>query len=232
MSYIPAFGNSCSLTYQMGDEDGDDFLAEVIEFGDGTQYTIKAESQGKPAEVSHSMAVTQVDDVLVTKEERFSEDFDRSWPRDQGSTAPPFVGSASRSPRHSPLEILPRPAEGRALFNERLNRLEPTKSAKVLESRDSPLPPQTSSLTLRPSVNGYNKGQAAFNNDHQFHGRDPPPHTNPHILQKSINYKMPSPRPSQHASCRANQVASLLSPKDATSPLSSLPSQARSRSGS
>ena len=90
MSYNPAFGNSCSLTYQIGDEDGDDFLAEVIEFGVSTQYTIKAESQGKPAEVSHLMVVAQADDVLVTKEECFSEDFNCSWPT-SGNTAQELI---------------------------------------------------------------------------------------------------------------------------------------------
>src|SRR5260370_42184652 len=77
------FGDFCSLTFQMGAEDGDDFLAEVIEFGDGTQYTIKAESQGQPPDATHSMTVTQADDVPVTNAERFSEDFDPSCPRAQ-----------------------------------------------------------------------------------------------------------------------------------------------------
>ena len=215
----------------MGDEDGDDFLAEVIEFGDGTQYTIKAESQAQPADVPRSTAVTQRDDIPVTKEERFSEDFDRSWPRDQGPTPTSFGGPVPRSPRHPPLEILPRPAEARALFNERSNRFEPTKTPRASESRETPPPSQMPSLVHRPSVNGYGKGQVVSNNDHQFHGRDPPPHTNPHVLPKTVSHKVLSTRPPQSPTSKASQATSLLS-KDATSSLSSFPSQAPSRRGS
>lgn len=116
-------------------EDDDNFLENVIEFGDGRQYTIaptevdrlpstQADSTAPPASerISH--------DAMV-KEDRFVDDFDRSWPRSKFSTTvssrdfssrssrQPSVSPASSQPSHSPLQ------DPRTLFNERSNRLEP-----------------------------------------------------------------------------------------------------------
>ena len=112
--------------------DDDDFLGGVIEFGDGRQY--KIESNDLPQEtslLSHSMAEGDLKDspVSISKEDRFVDDFDRSWPRSRNSPAevardfPP-----SASPKISP--DISHPAQtlqdsSRVLFNERSNRLEP-----------------------------------------------------------------------------------------------------------
>ena len=111
--------------------DDDDFLAGVIEFGDGRQY--KIESNDLPQEtslLSHSMAEGDLKDspVSISKEERFVDDFDRSWPRSRNSPseiARDFPPSAS--PRTSPDISHPAhtPQDSRVLFNERSNRLEP-----------------------------------------------------------------------------------------------------------
>jgi serine/arginine repetitive matrix protein 2 len=112
--------------------DDDDFLGGVIEFGDGRQY--KIESNDLPQEtglLSQSIAEGDLKDspVSISKEDRFVDDFDRSWPRSRNSPAevardfPP-----SASPRISP--DISHPAQtlqdsSRVLFNERSNRLEP-----------------------------------------------------------------------------------------------------------
>ena len=112
--------------------DDDDFLGGVIEFGDGRQY--KIESNDLPQEsglLSQSIAEGDLKDspVSISKEDRFVDDFDRSWPRSRNSPAevardfPP-----SASPRTSP--DISHPAQSpqdssRVLFNERSNRLEP-----------------------------------------------------------------------------------------------------------
>jgi serine/arginine repetitive matrix protein 2 len=114
--------------------DDDDFLGGVIEFGDGRQY--KIESNDLPQEtssslLSHSMAEGDLKDssLSISKEDRFVDDFDRSWPRSRNSPAevardfPP-----SASPNASP-DVLhstqPLQDSSRVLFNERSNRLEP-----------------------------------------------------------------------------------------------------------
>ena len=112
--------------------DDDDFLGGVIEFGDGRQY--KIESNDLPQEtglLSQSMVEGDLKDspVSISKEDRFVDDFDRSWPRSRNSPAevardfPP-----SASPRISPDISHPTQTpqdSSRVLFNERSNRLEP-----------------------------------------------------------------------------------------------------------
>ena len=114
--------------------DDDDFLGGVIEFGDGRQY--KIESNDLPQEtssslLSHSMAEGDLKDspLSISKEDRFVDDFDRSWPRSRNS--PAEVASdfpLSASPKFSPDILHPTqtlPDSSRVLFNERSNRLEP-----------------------------------------------------------------------------------------------------------
>ncbi|KAI5829426.1 hypothetical protein K523DRAFT_274556 [Schizophyllum commune Tattone D] len=87
------------------EEGDDDFLGGVIEFGDGRQY--KVDTASEKAAVAGLPA--------VSKEERFADDFDRSWPRSAtGSVASP-PAPTPQSPTDS----------SRVLFNERSNRLEP-----------------------------------------------------------------------------------------------------------
>ncbi|KAJ7130001.1 hypothetical protein C8R43DRAFT_1025387 [Mycena crocata] len=155
------------------EEDDDNFLDGVIEFGDGRQY--KIESADLPADTfsatlansesassvqlpprDASRAEPKVDEaqpssnVPVSKEERFADDFDRSWPRSRASpststrdlpggvsaslsthsassaTAPspisPTVSLAHGGPLHSPQDSS---ASRTLLFNERSNKLEP-----------------------------------------------------------------------------------------------------------
>jgi len=114
--------------------DDDDFLGGVIEFGDGRQY--KIESNDVPQEtssslLSHSMVEGDLKDspLSITKEDRFIDDFDRSWPRSRNSPAEvardfPPAASPNISPDIShPAQALQ--DSSRVLFNERSNRLEP-----------------------------------------------------------------------------------------------------------
>ncbi|KAF5356280.1 hypothetical protein D9756_004224 [Leucocoprinus leucothites] len=102
------------------EEDNDDFLGGVIEFGDGRQYKVEAtEPSGSPPP-DHAR--------LVSKEERFVDDFDRSWPKSKPSPTSSSREFSAPSPvlsnRATSLQSgqdHPHPH----LFNERLNRLEP-----------------------------------------------------------------------------------------------------------
>ncbi|BGP37370.1 hypothetical protein JCM10449v2_001276 [Rhodotorula kratochvilovae] len=95
--------------------DDDDFLDTTIEFADGTQYkldtappTPAAEEELRepgPRELALRERPLAPGEVVVPprREERFRDDYDRSWPR--------------RPSGHG--------GEGRTLFNERLGKLEP-----------------------------------------------------------------------------------------------------------
>ena len=123
------------------EEDDDNFLDGVIEFGDGRQYKIES-SESQQTGLSKEAPSKSGDSTYgpVAKEERFVDDFDRSWPksrtspasvsRDVGSTTSashsvtptnvsPVVSHAAHSPQDS----------SRVLFNERSNRLEPYSQA-------------------------------------------------------------------------------------------------------
>ncbi|KAI0935969.1 hypothetical protein AcV5_004235 [Taiwanofungus camphoratus] len=130
------------------EEDDDNFLGGVIEFGDGRQYKIQPadlpRQSSPPRELPDLATDGEVDsmkqsetlslvDQPVSKEERFADDFDRSWPRsrimtgfshqqrEQFSNGP--ASAASSQSMHSPQEA------SRVLFNERSNRLEPYSSS-------------------------------------------------------------------------------------------------------
>lgn len=124
------------------EEDDDNFLDNVIEFGDGRQYKVAPTAtagQPPPASttttpVGEEISVSTTDHVStepVSKEERFADDFDRSWPRNRQSPSVLQRDLPSRSSQH--ISVSPTPshpghssAEGsRVLFNERSNRLEP-----------------------------------------------------------------------------------------------------------
>src|SRR6202035_1760784 len=76
------------------EEDDDNFLDGVIEFGDGRQYTVQpAPVPSRSRSTSRSRSrhreggraspggrLGGVPNVPVSKEERFQDDFDRSWP--------------------------------------------------------------------------------------------------------------------------------------------------------
>ncbi|KZP00906.1 hypothetical protein CALVIDRAFT_217135 [Calocera viscosa TUFC12733] len=109
--------------------------------------------------------------IPVTRENRFSDDFDRSWPRTAPLPPPPDLSRSG--PQTSPTTD-----SARALFNERSNRLEPWGRAA---------PPHQQPGRRRESFDEHRGG---------FPGRDAPPHTNVHVLQKeSRNAPFPPREP-------------------------------------
>lgn len=114
--------------FQM-EEDDDNFLGGVIEFGDGRQYQVSTESAQQVPPPQDAKASSGLTDQPVSKEERFAEDFDRSWPRSQPIQHPPPSQQREQRPERlptSPSTSAHSPQEGsRVLFNERSNRLEP-----------------------------------------------------------------------------------------------------------
>jgi len=151
------------------EEDDDNFLAEVIDFGDGRQYTVQHTSDDsrtvpteRPSEVDGDQCTNPADapSPPVRKEDRFRDDFDRSWPPSKPRLLP--VPSDTGPNGQSPLSPN---GPSKALFNERSNRLEPYSGRQSSHSgrrgnRDtqSPVEPRG--------------------------GRDLPPHT-PHLLQRN-----------------------------------------------
>ncbi|KAJ7357036.1 hypothetical protein DFH08DRAFT_771393 [Mycena albidolilacea] len=133
------------------DADDDNFLDGVIEFGDGRQYKIESADLPDPplaaAESSSSVPSrsgsrldreeTQQLNVPVSKEERFADDFDRSWPRSRASPSVstrdlpggPALSNQSTNAAPSPVSPTVSMASDSAsralLFNERSNKLEP-----------------------------------------------------------------------------------------------------------
>ncbi len=125
------------------DNDDNDFLGDVVQFGDGTQYSVPptATSEFPPDVVTTedgpagTAREKQPDggplDDVPPRGDRFQDDFDRSWPR-----GPPPI--ATNSPKPSAREVSSPAAShastlhserdrdrDRALFNEKSNRLEP-----------------------------------------------------------------------------------------------------------
>ncbi|THH19734.1 hypothetical protein EW146_g1504 [Bondarzewia mesenterica] len=162
------------------EEDNDDFLGGVIEFGDGRQYKIQpadtspatspsrdlppsaessGEKLGEPTDHTHPP---------VKKEDRFADDFDRSWPR---SRTLPSPGRSRGAPSHVPPSSTSSqsPQEpSRVLFNERSNRLEPYSyshsrhaNTGLGESRNSrDVPPHHNMRLLEKS--GFERSRQSF----------------------------------------------------------------------
>ena len=137
------------------EEDNDDFLEGVIEFGDGRQYQIQpvdnlqSTEDSSPAavptpEASGPIAHSPSAATRMNKEDRFSEDFDRSWPRSAAlsSNIRPRIGPSAAASTSSNSSLSPQEAS-RVLFNERSNRLEPWSSNNRIP------PPGTLSVRLR-----------------------------------------------------------------------------------
>lgn len=143
----------------MGDEDND-FLDDTIEFGDGTQYKIETEVHLPPSnEISRPsdelaephpsdfatreapLAPGEVSAEPTSREERFKDDFDRTW-----STKPAAT------------------TDSKNLFNDRLGKLEPYAGRKgtpgtiLSQPTDSTAPPPSTTTSTshfghrRPSV--------------------------------------------------------------------------------
>ncbi|KAF9270486.1 hypothetical protein L218DRAFT_36721 [Marasmius fiardii PR-910] len=122
------------------EEDDDNFLGGVIEFGDGRQYKIDTNhTQSPPDEESFGPTTTdfraekedtsiEISNEPVSKEERFVDDFDRSWPRTVSLPTSGTSTSEGSAARLSPL--VTQSESSKVLFNERSNRLEPYSNAR------------------------------------------------------------------------------------------------------
>jgi serine/arginine repetitive matrix protein 2 len=120
------------------EEDNDDYLGGVIEFGDGRQYQIQqpvdvpqtTQDSSVPApETSSQGPQPPSAPAGINKEDRFSDDYDRSWPRSAAlsSNIRPRVGPPAGASTSSNSSMSPQEAS-RVLFNERSNRREPWSS--------------------------------------------------------------------------------------------------------
>ncbi|KZT19377.1 hypothetical protein NEOLEDRAFT_1183420 [Neolentinus lepideus HHB14362 ss-1] len=125
------------------EEDDENFLGGVIDFGDGRQYKIQpsdasavvsgAQQPPKPSVPDEERRIEAEVIVPVSKKERFIDDFDRSWPRSRPTLSSNQSDiSTSSQPLRSPLE------SSRVLFNERSNRLEPYSGPHQVQRHGSP----------------------------------------------------------------------------------------------
>ncbi|KAJ3553425.1 hypothetical protein NM688_g3621 [Phlebia brevispora] len=154
------------------EDEGDDsnFLDEVIEFDDGRQYTIPHQAEQNPDGILTTEERKEAEDQPVSKEERFADDFDRSWPRSRTSGPPVPRGQPHLSPSTTSSMSMHSPQDSsRVLFNERSNRLEPYASHS--QSRFSG-PPKDSYISRRGSRSEYVSSPTELRG-----GRDAPPHT-------------------------------------------------------
>jgi len=150
------------------EEDDDNFLAEVIDFGDGRQYTVqhttddpRTDPTERPLEAGgdQSAGPTDAPSPPMRKEDRFRDDFDRSWPPSKPHLSP--VPSDTGPNGQSPLSPN---GSSKALFNDRSNKLEP--------------------YSGRQSSHHGRRGNRDTQSPIEPRGsRDLPPHT-PHLLQK------------------------------------------------
>lgn len=130
----------------------------MIDFGDGQTYTITAvQSQ----QVPRSQEIDSAPAVPVSKEERFAEDFDRSWPP---RGPPAMIGQGSR-----------------AIYNDRSNRFEAHADKLANQAPPPPRPQQILSRQGhgdRAVDRGYPPRQSdrLVQPDDFDHSRQPPPH--------------------------------------------------------
>ncbi|EGG07940.1 uncharacterized protein MELLADRAFT_105444 [Melampsora larici-populina 98AG31] len=107
-------------------EDEDDMFGEVVEFGDGTQYKVTevaAAASDINKQSSTDTKPTPNPSQSLKKEDRFTEDYDRSSQLMEGTEhLPPFLRGR---------------AELKSLFNDRLGKFEPY-SAKTLDKVKDP----------------------------------------------------------------------------------------------
>ncbi|KAI0724289.1 hypothetical protein C8T65DRAFT_626036 [Cerioporus squamosus] len=196
------------------EEDDDNFLGGVIEFGDGRQYQVQSSDAARhsspsrdPSKLSSlgdvdSSARIGTMDKPVSKEERFADDFDRSWPRSRPgvNTQPTHVAGGTPSPTSTSVQS---PQESsRVLFNERSNRLEPYSHQRY------PGPGAAQQYTRRSSRSDYSTSPTEGR-------RDAPPHTQVHgvqLLQKGSNGA--SPHAESPTFSRAPSDHSPISPSD------------------
>ncbi|KAG6837034.1 hypothetical protein H0H93_015897 [Arthromyces matolae] len=188
------------------EEDDDNFLDSVIEFGDGRQYKIEstfagtssiANGDSPAAEVgatnlsNASLSKEEASHITVSKEERFADDFDRSWPRSSSSPATRDLSLPSGHAGVSHLQLASslRPQQevhsesARVLFNERSNRLEPYSSG-----------PRSTSAQRKGSWRDSSQSPTDLRAVREI---PPSPHTNNiQLLQKSRETTYRNRRPS------------------------------------
>ncbi|KAJ3871489.1 hypothetical protein F5051DRAFT_433823 [Lentinula edodes] len=123
------------------EEDDNNFLDGVIEFGDGRQYKADTNNgptpSASPPQVStrEPTTLSQEHPEPVRKEDRLADNFDRSWPRTKdmstptsdfahlpASRAPHNISPSTSQSAHPPVEA----------SNKRSNRLEPYNNSREL----------------------------------------------------------------------------------------------------
>ncbi|CAE6525962.1 unnamed protein product [Rhizoctonia solani] len=141
------------------EDESNDFLGEVIDFGDGKTYAVAhEESDATP---------------IANNGSRLGNDYDRSWPKSRPLQPESEGAHASRLPQHG---LPPRQPGDRHLFNERSNRLEPAKA-----------PPSTGGSAFHQHAPPYahlpprsaprrNSTLSSSDRPKLGHGREPPPH--------------------------------------------------------
>ncbi|KAH9937451.1 uncharacterized protein B0H18DRAFT_970690 [Fomitopsis serialis] len=188
------------------EEDDDNFLDGVIEFGDGRQYKIEATEVSKQPLSSKDAPGSAGGDEdpgppAESQGGEICDDFDRSWPRTRLTTN--FTNGqrehfANAAPSSASSQSVHSPSESKVLFNERSNRLEPYSSSHP-PHRPGPGPgpgAQTSYFVRRGS-----RSDQVVSPTESRGGRDMPPHVhsqNVQLLQKgpsSIDRRHDGPRP-------------------------------------
>ncbi|KAG7099488.1 hypothetical protein E1B28_001335 [Marasmius oreades] len=170
------------------EEDDDNFLDGVIEFGDGRQYNVDTNHTHTPPSEELTPPTTsvlgveredrsvEISNEPVSKEERFVDDFDRSWPRTGLSSS----SAATTSETFTRLPALTTQSEfSKVLFNERSNRLEPYSNTRPSQfkrvhqpdqSTTEPHVPRTSSAHTS-GIQGVQVLQKLSGSDGYIHGR-------------------------------------------------------------
>ena len=206
------------------DDEDDNFLDDVVEFGDGTQYTVAHNDE--PAD--------------APEEPPSTHDYDRSWPQKSGGPVPPHQMQSQRlpppAPRHSfqhstspiadshlhgrgpsssHLPTKPRAGEdpSRVLFNERTSRFEtpgPGRGPPTGPAGGSGMAGPGGMQRRRPSNDRPPPGRGSLGFD-----RPPPPHVElqrhlpPHLEGRqgpppsqssaAVHIPQPAPPPSRPA---------------------------------
>ncbi|KAG8934509.1 hypothetical protein FRC01_002241 [Tulasnella sp. 417] len=192
------------------DEGDDNYLGEVVEFGDGTQYSVPptATAETHPstglqdATLPTSLKLPSElgeNDAPIRKEDRFPDDFDRSWPKGRGSShgadPPSMHPREPPSPAHSHSTLHSEHGDrgNRVLFNERSNRMEP---AWGRGERDGP--PGRGGRFPNRERQPFNRDRWAGGNEHQSqapNGRPPRNDRNPNYGGNRRTDMPPPPPP-------------------------------------
>ncbi|KAL0579796.1 hypothetical protein V5O48_002207 [Marasmius crinis-equi] len=203
------------------EEDDDNFLGGVIEFGDGRQYKVDSnQTQLPPAEDQSARTAlphdTERDDnssgvsnIPVSKADRFVDDFDRSWPRTGPTSSPSFgSGELTDAARTPPLTTHSAQHESsKVLFNERSNRLEPYSSSRpATQFKRAHQPDHSptdsrgprSSFSQTPSSQNVQLLQKPPNNDGYSHNRKYSGSRGPTDQRRDGHYPQTSPHSTFH----------------------------------